>query len=84
MTVKQLAAPLVQYRVNMEERLEPGPEAAASPPSALRDRAQAAVVGRVEVQDPIGLAVADRAQHDRLGLQRPGHPFTRSLYFVKL
>ena len=25
------------------------------------------------MQDPVGLAVADRAQHDRLGLQRPGH-----------
>ncbi len=56
----------------MEERLEPRPEAAPRASRALRDRAQAAVGGRVEMKDPIGLAVADRAQHDRLGLQRPG------------
>src|SRR5205807_1774305 len=51
-----------------EERLEPTAEAAASAPDALRDRADAPASGRVQVQDSIGLAITDRAQHDRLGL----------------
>ena len=41
-------------------------------PGAL---AEAPAVGRVQVQDPVRLAVAHRAQHHRFGLQRsPSHP----------
>ena len=41
-------------------------------PHALRDRADAAAVGRVEVQDPVGLAVADRAQDTTASVFRTG------------
>ena len=63
---EQLAAALVEHEVEAEERLEPAAEAAARAPHALGDRADPAAVRGVEVQDPVGLAVADRAQHDRL------------------
>ena len=73
---QQLAAPLVQLDVQPEERLEPTAEAAAGTTHPLGDRAQAPAMGCVQVQDAIGLAVADRAQHDRFGLQGPRHsPF---------
>src|SRR5207244_5268376 len=65
---QQLAAPFVQLDAQAEERLEPAAEAAARAPDALRDRADAPASGRIQVQDAIGLAVADRAQHDRLRL----------------
>src|SRR6185437_5138429 len=65
--------PLVQDRADMEERLEPSPEPAAGPAHSLGDRGQAPVARRVQMEDPIRLAVADRAQHDSLGPQRPGH-----------
>ena len=81
---EQVAASLVQDRADVEERLQPGPEAAARAPRALGDRAEPAVRGRVQVQDPVGLAVADRAQHDRLGLQRSGHGLRPALSFLKL
>ena len=42
------------------------------PPRALGDRGDPAAVGRVQVEDPVGLAIADRAQHDRLGFQGCG------------
>ena len=70
----QVAAPLVQDQPDLQEGLEPGAEAAAGATRTLGDRAQPPVIGRVQVEDPIGLAVADRAQHDRLGLQGPGRP----------
>jgi hypothetical protein len=56
----QLAAALMEHRTNLKARLEPRPEPAASPTGALGDRAQAAVIRRVQMQDPIGLAVTDR------------------------
>ena len=65
---EQVAAALVADQAHAQERLEPAAEAAAGAPHALRDRADPPARRRVEVQDPIGLAVAQRAQHDRLGL----------------
>ena len=69
----ELAAALVHHQPHPAERLEPAAEARLHPPHALRDGAHAAAVGRVEVQHAIGLAVADRAQHDRFCLKRAGH-----------
>ena len=69
---EQLAAPLVQLQAQAKERLQPAPEAAAGAPHALGDCAYPPAVGGVDVQDPIRLPVADRAQHHGLGLQRPG------------
>ncbi len=62
---EQLAATLVADQAHAEERLQAPAEAAARAPHALGDRADAPAPGRVEVQDAIGLAVAQRAQHDR-------------------
>jgi glutaredoxin 3 len=56
----------------MEEGFEPGSEAAASAPHTLGDRADATVVRRVQMQDPVGFAVADRAQDNCFGFQRAG------------
>ena len=58
----------MQLDVQAKERLQAPAEAAARAPHALGDRPDPAAVARVEVQDPVGLAVAQRAQHDRLGL----------------
>ena len=69
----ELAAALVQHELHAAERLEAAAEPRFHPPHALRHRAHAAAVGRVEVQHAIGLAVADRAQHDRFCLKRAGH-----------
>jgi len=70
---EQVAAPFVQDHGDVEERLEPGSEATACPPCPLRDRADATVIGGVQVEDPVRLPVADRAQHDRFRPQRRGH-----------
>jgi glutaredoxin 3 len=69
----EISAAVVQDQADVEERLQPGPETTPSPPGAFGDRAQAPMVQGVEVQDPVGLAVADRAQHDCFGLQRGRH-----------
>ena len=68
----QLAAALVQHELDVAERLEPGAEAGPRLARALRDRADAAAVEREEMEDAVGLAVADRAQDDRLRLPRAG------------
>ena len=70
---QQLAAALVQIELQPEERLQPPAEAAARATHPLGDRAHPSPLGRVQVQDAVGLAVAQRAQHDRLGLDRSGH-----------
>ena len=70
---QQLAAPLVEHQVEAEERLQAPAEPAARPPHALRDRADPAAARRVEVQDAVGLSVADRAEHYGFGFARPGH-----------
>ena len=49
------------------------PEPRLRPPRPLRDRPDPPPRRGVEMQDPIGLAVADAAQHHRLGLERSGH-----------
>ena len=77
---QQVAAALVEHEVEAEERLQAPAEARLGAPHALRDRAHPAAIRGIEVQDAVGLAVADAAQHDRLGLQRAGH---RLLYLVK-
>ena len=74
----QLAATRVQHRSDLKARLQPRAEAAAGATRALGDRAQPPVIGRVQMQDPIGLAVADRTQDDRVGPQRAGHRVPRS------
>ena len=65
---QQLAAPFVQLDAQTEERLKAPAEAAARAADALGDRAHATAIGRVQVQDAVGLSVAHRAQHHRLGL----------------
>ena len=69
----QLAGALVQHQLDVRERLEPAAEARLRPPHALRHRADAAAVGGVDVQDAVGLAEPERAEHDRFGSVRPGH-----------
>jgi hypothetical protein len=64
----EVAATHVQHQPQAEERLDAPAEARLGAAHALGDRADAPVVGRVEVQDAVGLAVADRSQHDRVGL----------------
>ena len=73
---RQVAAALVQDQVEAEERLQPPAEARARLANALGDRVDPSPRGAVQVQDPIGLAVADRAQDHRLGLELARHPHT--------
>ena len=70
---QQIAAPFVQVQPQAEERLQAAPEAAARAAYALRDRADPPAVGRVEVEDAVGLAVAHRSEHHRLGLDWACH-----------
>ncbi len=69
----QVAAPFVQLKVEPEERLKASAEAAFGSPYALCNCAQLAAHRRVHVEDPIGLAVTDRTQHDGFRLDRAGH-----------
>ena len=64
----QLARALVEHQLDVAERLEPGAEARLRLADALGDRADPAAIERVEVEHTVGLAEAERAQHDRLGL----------------
>ena len=59
--------PCVEQELDVRERLQPPAEARLRLPDALRDGADAAPVGRVEVEHAVGLAEADRAEHDGLG-----------------
>ena len=68
--MQQLAPPLVEHEVEPEERLQPPAEPRLRPPRPLRDRPDLPPRRGVEVDDAIGLAVADAAQDDRLGLER--------------
>jgi hypothetical protein len=61
----QLAGALVEHQLDVRERLEPAAEARLRPPHALGDCADAAAVGRVRVQHPVGLAEPERAEDDR-------------------
>ena len=70
----QLAGALVEEQLDVRERLEPRAEARLRLADALRHRAHAAAVERVQVEDAIGLAVAERPEHDGLRLVGPPHP----------
>src|SRR5581483_10017986 len=63
----QLARALVELQLDVRQRLEAAAEARLRLPHALGDGADPAAVGRVEVEDAVGLPEADRAQDDRLG-----------------
>jgi glutaredoxin 3 len=69
----QLARALVQHQLDVRERLEPAAEARLRPPDALRDRADATTIRRVDVEDAVGLAEPERTEHDRFGSVRPRH-----------
>ena len=69
----QLARALVEHQLDVRERLEPRAEARLRLAHALRDRTDPTALGRVQVEDAIGLAEAKRPQHDRLRLVRPPH-----------
>ena len=56
-------------------------EAALRAAHSLGDGAVATAIPGIDVQDPIGLPVAERPQDDALGLDRTRH--VRPLYFVK-
>src|SRR5207244_1458388 len=61
----QLAAALVEDRLDVRERLEPRAEPRLRPPDPLRHRPNPAALEGVEVEHAVGLAEAERAQHDR-------------------
>src|SRR5947208_3120495 len=63
----------MEHQLDVAEWLQPPPEARGRPAHALGDRADPPAIGGVQVQDPVGLRVADRAQHDRLGLVGSAH-----------
>src|SRR4051794_13015769 len=67
---QQVAAALVEDELEAEERLQPSAEARLGAPDALGDRAHPATLWGIEMEDPVGLAVAHGAQDDALGLQR--------------
>ena len=63
---QQLAAALVEHEVEPEERLQPAAEARARAAHALGDRADSAAIRGIEVQDAVGLSVAEAAEDDAL------------------
>src|SRR5262249_16809044 len=70
----QLARPLVEHQLDVGQRLEPRAEARLRFADPLRDGADTPARECVQVQHPVGLPEAERAQHDRLGLVAPsGH-----------
>ena len=69
----QLARALVEQELDMRERLQPPAEARRGLAHALRDRADASAVVRVQVEDAVGLGEPERAQDDRLRLVRAPH-----------
>ena len=75
----QLAAARVQEELSVRERLEPATDARFRPADALGDRPDPAPVGGVQMEDPVGLRVTDRAQHDGPGLVRAAHAAQSSL-----
>ena len=69
----ELAGSLVEHQLDVRERLEPRAEARLRLSHALRHRADAAALGRVQMEHAVGLAEAERPQHDGLGLVRAAH-----------
>ena len=66
----EVAAPLVQDELDVGERLQARAEARLRLADALRDGADASLLVRVDVQDAVGLAEPERAEHDRFGRGR--------------
>jgi len=70
----ELARALVEHQLDVRKRLEPSSEARLRLPHAFGDGPDSAAVARVEVEHPVGLAEANRPEHDGLGLVgAPGH-----------
>ncbi len=69
----QVAATFVQHEIDATERLEPTAEPTPGAPYAFGDGPDSPTTGREQVQDAVGLAVADRPQDDRLGLDGSRH-----------
>src|SRR5436189_3490610 len=63
----ELAEALVQVQRDVRERLEPRAQPRLRLPDPLGDRADPPPLERVEVEDPVGLAEAERAEDDCLG-----------------
>jgi hypothetical protein len=63
---RQVAASLDELRAHGQERFEPHAEPAARLARALGDHASTTTVPGVQVRDEVRLAVAKRAQYDRL------------------
>src|SRR5262249_55710324 len=69
----QLAAPLVEQDLDVAGGPDPAAEAGLRAPDALRDRSPPPAVGRVQMEDAVRLRIAERPEHDRLGLVRASH-----------
>ena len=69
----QLAGALMEHELDVRERLEPAAEAGRRLADTLRNGSDAAALERVQVEDAVGLAEADRPEHDGLGLVRAAH-----------
>src|SRR5215213_9204813 len=69
----EVRPPLVQQRVDPEERLQAPAEARPGLADPLGNRAHPPAMRGIQVQDPVRLPVAQRPQDDRLGLQGTGH-----------
>jgi glutaredoxin 3 len=70
---QEVAAALIEDELEPEERFEAPAEARAGFADTLGDGAQAPAGRRVEVQNPVGLAVAERAEDDAFGFYRSGY-----------
>ena len=65
----QVSATPVKHEREPEERFEPAPETGPGFPYAFRDCPQPAMFTRIQVKDPVGLAVPDGPQHHCLCLE---------------
>jgi glutaredoxin 3 len=63
----------VADQAHSREWLEAAPETTARAPDSLGDGADAPAPRCVQVKDPVSLAKAQRAQHDRVRLDRATH-----------
>ena len=63
----ELARALVELQLDVRERFKAAAEAGLRLPNTLGDGADPPTLRRVEVEHPVGLAEADRAEHDRVG-----------------
>ena len=70
---EQLAAPLVADEADTRKGLEAAAEAAPRSAYPLGDRADPPARRGIEMEDAIGLGVAQRTQHDRVRLERAAH-----------